>query len=371
LRAFKAWRCRYNDLRGPTKGGIRFHPTVGLDEIMTLAFWMTVKCAVADLPLGGAKGGVQVHSKELSTRELENLSRAYIRAFAPLLGPDRDIPAPDMYTGGPVMAWMSNEYNLTSGGHEPAALTGKPLAIGGVPGRTEATGQGGAWVLRYLEEVVSDTPGRGRVIVQGFGNAGYHCARILHEEGYRIVGVSDSRCGLYDPDGLDPNRVKAHKDETGCVAGAGRGKSARELDNEDLLCAECDILVPAAVADQITCDNADKIQARCVLELANGATSPDADAALGRRGITVAPDILASSGGVTVSHMEWVQNRTGRRLDAETVQRGLREAMQAQTRAVVKVAKELEVDLRTAAYVLALRRIGATAEAYGTKCLYS
>lgn len=371
LHAYKAWRCRYNDLRGPTKGGIRFHPSVNLDEAMTLAFWMTVKCAVADLPFGGAKGGVQVDAKGLSTRELEGLSRAYVRAFAHSIGPDRDIPAPDMYTGGPVMAWMSNEYNLTNGGHEPAAITGKPLAIGGIPGRTEATGRGGALVLRRLEEAAGHAPEKTRVIVQGFGNAGYHCARILREEGYRIVGVSDSRCAVYDPDGLDPTEVKAHKDDTGSVAGAWRRASAREMDNRDLLCAECDVLVPAAVGDQITPDNAGKLQARCILELANGATSPDADAALRRRGITVAPDILANSGGVSVSHMEWVQNRTGRSFDAGAVDAALCDKMRAQTDAVMAISRELDTDLRTAAYVLALRRIGDTVAAFGTKCLYS
>lgn len=371
LRSYKAWRCRYNDLRGPTKGGIRFHPSVNLDEVMTLAFWMTVKCAVADLPFGGAKGGVQVDTKALSARELEDLSRAYVRAFSHLIGPDRDIPAPDMYTGGPVMAWMASEYNLTSGGHEPAVITGKPMAIGGIPGRTEATGRGGALVLRCLEEAAGHPPKETRVIVQGFGNAGYHCARILHEQGYKIVGVSDSRCGLLDLDGLDPAEVKSHKDETGSVAGAWRRASAKEIDNQELLCSPCDVLIPAAVADQITCGNVEQIQARCILELANGATSPDADAALRAREITVAPDILANSGGVAASHMEWVQNRTGRAFKPDHVARTLRETMQAQTDAVMAISRELEVDLRTAGYVLALRRLGDTVAAFGTKCLYT
>ena len=370
-RAFKAWRCRYDDTRGPTKGGIRYHPKVSLEEVMTLAFWMTFKCAVADLPFGGAKGGVSVDAKKLSRTELERLSRAYIQAFARFIGPDRDIPAPDMYTNGIVMAWMADEYAIMADEPSPAVITGKPIALGGSAGREDATGRGGYYVLRHLERELDLSPERSRVVLQGFGNAAFHCARLLHGDGYRIVGLSDSQAAIYDADGLDPIAVMAHKQRTGSLAGAPTSGARREMDNAALLESECEVLVPAALENQIILENAPDIAARVVLELANGPVSPAADKVLGERGITVIPDILANAGGVTVSYFEWVQNKAGFYWEAEEVMTRLRSIMEREARRVWEAAEERGLDLRTAAYVHALGRIAAAVEAHGTKAYFS
>ena len=250
-RSFKAWRCRYNDTRGPTKGGIRYHPSVCLDEVMALAFWMTFKCAVVNLPYGGAKGGVAVDASSLSKAELERLSRAYVQAFAHFIGPERDIPAPDMYTNAMIMGWMADEYSAIVGHPSPAVITGKPLPLGGSLGRDDATGRGGYYVLRHLEKDLGLTPQTARVIVQGFGNVGFHCARMLHADGYRIVGLSDSQTALYAPDGMDPLAVREHKNRTGSLRGAPARGRVHETTNKALLEMECDILVPAAMENQI------------------------------------------------------------------------------------------------------------------------
>ena len=370
-RAFKAWRCRYDDTRGPTKGGIRYHPKVSLEEVMTLAFWMTFKCAVADLPFGGAKGGVSVDAKKLSRTELERLSRAYIQAFARFIGPDRDIPAPDMYTNGIVMAWMADEYAIMADEPSPAVITGKPMALGGSAGREDATGRGGYYVLRHLERELDLSPERSRVVLQGFGNAAFHCARLLHGDGYRIVGLSDSQAAIYDADGMDPIAVMAHKQRTGSLAGAPTNGARREMDNAALLESECEVLVPAALENQIILENAPGIAARVVLELANGPVSPAADKVLAERSITVIPDILANAGGVTVSYFEWVQNKAGYYWEAEEVTTRLRSIMERETRRVWDAAEERGLDLRTAAYVHALGRIAAAVEAHGTKAYFS
>ena len=370
LQIFRAWRCRYNDTRGPGKGGIRFHPEVSQDEVATLAFWMTLKCAVVDLPFGGAKGGVAVDVSDLSTMELERLSRAYVRAFAHTLGDRRDIPAPDMYTNGRVIAWMSDELRILNGEHVPAAITGKPEAVGGSAGRIEATGRGAAQVLAALAEAIGLPSGGARVAMQGFGNAAYHLAVALRDQGHRIVAVSDSGGGLYDPDGIDPDEVRAHKARTGAVAGAPTCGEASEIDNAGLLTCDCDLLVPAATGGQVTCDNAGEIQARAILEVANGPVDPAADADLHDAGVVVVPDILANAGGVVVSHLEWVQNLGGERWPLERVREELDATMQREAEAVQGLAAELEVDLRQAAYVHALRRIGAVAEARGMEQHY-
>ena len=370
-RAFKAWRCRYDDTRGPTKGGIRYHPKVSLEEVMTLAFWMTFKCAVADLPFGGAKGGVSVDAKKLSRTELERLSRAYIQAFARFIGPDRDIPAPDMYTNGIVMAWMADEYAIMADEPSPAVITGKPMALGGSAGREDATGRGGYYVLRHLERELDLSPERSRVVLQGFGNAAFHCARLLHGDGYRIVGLSDSQAAIYDANGMDPIAVMAHKQRTGSLAGAPTNGARREMDNAALLESECEVLVPAALENQIILENAPGIAARVVLELANGPVSPAADKVLAERSITVIPDILANAGGVTVSYFEWVQNKAGYYWEAEEVTTRLRSIMERETRRVWDAAEERGLDLRTAAYVHALGRIAAAVEAHGTKAYFS
>ena len=369
-RAFKAWRCRYNDRRGPTKGGVRFHPSVSLDEIQTLAFWMTFKCAVANLPFGGGKGGVCVNTKELSATELERLSRAYIEAFAAFIGPDRDIMAPDMYTNGIVMAWMSDEYASITGEPLPTAITGKPIAFGGTAGRVDATARGGYLALRHLENSLGLEPPKATVAIQGFGNVGYHCAKLLHADGYRIVAVSDSSGAIFDPDGIDPLSVMEHKQKNGGIAGAKGHGETREITNAELLELDCDVLLPAALERQITTENCGRVQARIVLEMANGPVTPEADAALNAAGHIIIPDILANSGGVAVSHLEWVQNRSGFYWDSSRVRDHLKTTMATETQAVWALHNEMDLTMRQAAYIHGLRRIAESVEARGTQAYF-
>ncbi|WP_206185177.1 Glu/Leu/Phe/Val dehydrogenase [Thioclava sp. F42-5] len=369
-RAFQSWRCRYNDRRGPTKGGVRFHPNVSLDEIETLSFWMTFKCAVANLPFGGGKGGVCVDTKTLSVNELEHLSRAYVEAFAPFIGPDRDILAPDMYTNGIVIAWMADQYSWISGQASPSAITGKPLAFGGTNGRVDATARGGYYALRYLESALALDPNTATVAIQGFGNVGFHCAKLLHADGYKIVAISDSGGGVYDPGGLDPLAVMQHKHQTGGVKGAkGQGKT-KEISNAELLELDCEVLVPAALERQITLENCDRIKARIILEMANGPVSPEADKKLTEAGHIVVPDILANSGGVTVSHLEWVQNRSGFYWDSSRVRDHLKTTMETETQSIWTLHNEMELSMRDAAYIHGLRRIAESVEARGTPAYF-
>nr|WP_211336808.1 Glu/Leu/Phe/Val dehydrogenase [Rhodovulum robiginosum] len=370
-RALPAWRCRYNDRRGPTKGGIRFHPGVCLDEIQTLAFWMTFKCAVADLPFGGGKGGVCVDTKTLSRTELERVSRAYVEAFAAFIGPDRDILAPDLYTNGIVMAWMADEYASISGRPMPSAFTGKPIAFGGTAGRTDATARGGYYALRHLESAFGLNADNASVIVQGFGNVGYHIAKLLHADGYRIVGVSDSGGAIYDPAGLDPLSVMEHKHLNGGVLGAAGHGQTREMSNPELLEQECDVLVPAALERQITEANCERIAARVVLELANGPVTANAERVLLAAGKNVVPDILANSGGVTVSHLEWVQNRSGFYWDGSRVRDHLKSVIETQTQAIWLVQNQMAVSMREAAYIHGLKRIAESVEARGTEAYFA
>lgn len=367
VQSFKAWRCRYNDTRGPTKGGIRYHPDVSIDEVMTLAFWMTLKCAVANIPYGGGKGGVAVDVKQLSRTELERLSRAYIQAFSRFIGPDRDIPAPDMYTNGIVMAWMADEYSKMADAPTPSVITGKPIALGGSQGRADATGRGGYYVIRKLEDELGLAPGKSRVVLQGFGNASFHCARLLHDDGYIIVGLSDSRNAIYDEDGLDPHAVMAHKRATGSVSGASGNGTVIAMDNAALLTSDCDVLIPAAIENQITATNAAAVKASVILELANGPTAIEADPILAEAGKIVVPDVLANSGGVTVSYFEWVQNKSGFYWSEDEIHRRLREIIEPEAEKIWALAREKDIDMRTAAYVHALARIADAVEARGTQ----
>ena len=367
-KSFMAWRCRYDDTRGPTKGGIRFHPEATMDEVETLAFWMTFKCAVMNLPYGGGKGAVQVDPHTLSKAELERLSRAYMQAFSHIIGPDRDIPAPDVYTNSMIMGWMADEYASIVGRVSPAVITGKPIALGGSLGRDDATARGGFYLLRHLETELGLSQGA-TVAIQGFGNAGTHMARLLAGAGYRIVAVSDSRGGVHAPGGLDVERLIAAKRNGSLKTLAGAG--IRTIEGEAITAVECDVLVPAAMENLIHEGNAADVRARVIVELANGPITPEADTILERKGVAVLPDILANAGGVTVSYFEWVQNRQGLYWTVEEIHSRLRAVMESEGRSVWDLARQRRIGVRTAAYVHALSRLAEAIEAHGTQQFFT
>lgn len=365
-RSFLAWRCRYDDTRGPTKGGIRFHPEASMDEVQTLAFWMMCKCAVTNLPYGGGKGAVKVDPHKLSKAELERLSRTYVHAFASMIGPNRDIPAPDVYTNAMIMGWMADEYSSLVGQPCPAVITGKPITLGGSLGRDDATSLGGYYVLNVLADELG-IKGKQRVAIQGFGNAGWHIARLLHADGHKIVAISDSRGAIANPDGMDPAKVLEAKNRGGSVTAYADGKQAKEIDPAALIAADCDILVPAALENTITSKNASSVRARIILELANGPVTPSGDKILRDKKIVVLPDILANAGGVTVSYFEWVQNRQGYYWELDEVQSKLRTIMEREGRQIWQISKGKDIDVRTAAYVVALERLAKAIESHGTQ----
>lgn len=367
-RAFTAWRCRYDDTRGPTKGGIRYHPASTMDEVEALAFWMTFKCAVMNLPYGGGKGAIRVDPHGLSRAELERLSRAYVQAFAGVIGPERDIPAPDVYTDAMVMGWMADEYGSLTGAPAPAVVTGKPVALGGSLGRGDATARGGWYLLRHLAARlgVEDQPGRvRRAIVQGYGNAGRHMARLVASDGWTIVGVSDSRGAVVAPGGIDLDALDAAKARGG--VGLLEGPGVRRVDPDEILALDAELLVPAALEEMIHAGNVHLITAPVVLELANGPVTPEADEVLAARGITVLPDILANAGGVTVSYFEWVQNRQGWYWGEAEVHERLKAAMEREGDAIGDRVVTLGIDWRTAAYVHGLARLADAIAAHGTQ----
>jgi glutamate dehydrogenase (NADP+) len=378
LKVFQGYRVRYDDTRGPTKGGIRYHPNVSIDEVQSLAFWMTFKCAVLNLPYGGSKGGITVDPKALSRFELERLSRGYIDAIADFIGPDTDIPAPDVYTNAMIMGWMMDEYSMIRRRIVPAVITGKPLSMGGSLGREEATAMGALFTMEtILPRLHRKAPADTTVAIQGFGNAGSILAGLLFDAGYRVVAVSDSKGAVYAPDGLDIPRVRAFKASTQhleaiyCTDTVSNIKEHASMTNEDLLALDVDVLIPAALENQITRTNADRVRAKLVVEVANGPTTSEADVILSGRRIPVVPDILANAGGVTVSYFEWVQNRIGQYWKLDAVHRQLKEKMVEETERVWAIAREKSVSLRTAAYVHALSRIEAAVEARGTKHYYT
>lgn len=363
-----AYRVQWSNARGPYKGGVRFHPAADLNEVKALAAAMNLKCAVADLPLGGGKGGVTVDPKALSRHEVERVSRAFVKAMFPDLGPTRDIPAPDVYTNAEVMAWMLDEYEKLAGLSAPATFTGKPLALGGSLGRGNATAAGGVQVLDYLVKMKGWQPSELKVAIQGFGNAGAHAAELLHAAGYTIVALSDSQGGVRSERGLDVNKVSKAKNDTKSVQGlycagsvCNEAKLAADevtvITNEELLQSDCDILIPAALDGVVTEVNAGEIKAKVILELANGPVTPAADKILNDRGIIVIPDILANSGGVTVSHFEWIQNQTGDYWSEETVATKLKEKMTAAAAAVWQIAQTKNLPWRDAAWLLGLTRL--------------
>jgi glutamate dehydrogenase (NADP+) len=369
-KSFLAWRCRYDDTRGPTKGGIRFHPDSTIEEVETLAFWMTFKCAVMNLPYGGGKGAIRVDPHQLSRAELERLSRAYVQAFANTIGPDRDIPAPDVYTNAMIMGWMADEYNQITGQVTPAVITGKPIALGGSLGRNDATARGGFYLVRHLAAELGLDKDH-TVAIQGFGNAGQFYARLTAADGNSVVAVSDSTGAIYRPGGLDVEKLIAGKNAGRRVSEMAAELGAHAISPDELLSVEADLLVPAALEDMITKENAGSIKAKVVLELANGPVTPDADKVLSEKGTIVLPDILANAGGVTVSYFEWVQNRQGFYWDLEEIHARLKKAMEREGAAVWAIARERNVSARSAAYIHALGRLATAIEAHGTQPFFA
>lgn len=371
-RIFEGYRVRHTDVRGPAKGGIRFHPKVDIDEIESLAFWMTFKCAVLGLPFGGAKGGVVVDPKQLSHLELERLSRGYIEQVADFIGPETDVPAPDVYTNARIMGWMMDEYSKTRRQRTPAVITGKPIELGGSLGREDATGRGAFHCIEDLAVARGWDRGDTTVAVQGFGNAGRSIASLLDNAGYRVVAVSDSQGGLYRPDGFDVTSLVQFKEETRalkavyCEGTVCNAVPADRITNEELLELDVDILVPAAIEGVITEDNAKRVRAHTVVEVANGPVTAGADPFLEDADITVVPDIVANAGGVTVSYFEWIQNRTGDYWPLETIHERLADRMHSEFAAVREISEDLSVSLRVAAYVHGLQRLCSAIQAGGT-----
>ncbi|MDP2684744.1 MAG: Glu/Leu/Phe/Val dehydrogenase [bacterium] len=364
-KSFPAYRVQFNSARGPYKGGIRFHPEANLDEVKTLAFLMSIKCAVANIPMGGGKGGIQVNPKELSESELEKISRAWVQAFFDKIGPDKDIPAPDVYTNPQIMSWMVDEYSKLAGQKTPAAFTGKTIEDGGSAGREYSTSMGGYYTLIELMKKLGKKPKDMTVAVQGYGNVGYNAARILHEKGFKVVAVSDSKGGIIDlrGQGMDPVNILNTKKENGeigscyCKGSACDCENYKKNSNQELLELDVDVLIPAALENQITEDNVNNIKAKIIVELANGPITPEADEILFKKGVYVVPDILANAGGVIVSYFEWLQNLKNEKWTEEEVLKKLSGMMTKEFNNVWTIAEDKKVDLRMAAYILAVGRI--------------
>lgn len=354
IKVFTGFRVQYSNARGPYKGGFRYHPQVDLAEVKSLAFWMSIKCAVVDIPYGGGKGGIEVDPKSLSERELERLTRGYVRAMAKNIGVKEDIPAPDVYTTPQIMAWFMDEYSRLQGENTPAIVTGKPIEVGGSLGRDKATAQGGFYVLQNVLDNLKDIKVGASVAINGFGNAGANFAEIVEKEKYRVVAISDSKGGIFKEEGLDVKAVVNHKQKTGSVIDF---VGAKNISNEELLSLEVDVLVPAALENVIHKDNVQEIKAQIILELANGPVTKEASKALFEKGTTIIPDVLANSGGVVVSYFEWVQNLQNFYWSAEDVQQKLKPKMNKATCDIWNFKEENKVDMRTAAYALAVRKI--------------
>jgi glutamate dehydrogenase (NAD(P)+) len=364
VEVFTGYRVQHNVSRGPGKGGIRYHQNVTIDEVRALAMWMSWKCAVVNIPYGGAKGGVIVDPKKLSIREVEGLTRRFTTELSPLIGPDRDIPAPDVNTNAQTMAWIMDTFSMHQGYTISGVVTGKPIAIGGSLGRNEATARGAVFTLQRWS-AATNTPLAGlRVAIQGYGNAGSIAATLLAAEGAKVVAVSDSTGGIHDPAGLDPAKVLAWKQEHGTVVGFPR---ADGVTNQEILEVDCDILVPAALENQITRENAPRIKARVIAEAANGPTTPEADQILFENGVFLIPDILCNAGGVTVSYFEWVQDMQSFFWSEDRINESLREIMDRAFEAVHSMSTKHGVDMRTAAYMVAVARV---AEATMLRGLY-
>ncbi|HYV17473.1 MAG TPA: Glu/Leu/Phe/Val dehydrogenase [Verrucomicrobiae bacterium] len=364
IHVFEGYRVQHSMARGPAKGGIRYHPQVTLDEVKALASWMTWKCATVGIPYGGGKGGIVCDPKNMSQRELENMTRRYASEISVIIGPERDIPAPDVYTNAQTMAWIMDTYSMTAGETVLGVVTGKPLIIGGSQGRNEATARGCQFVVREACKEKSIPLKGAKVAVQGYGNAGCIAARLLREDGATVIAVSDSHGGIHNPKGLDCAAVEAHKERTGSLEGYSE---ADPITNEKLLELECDVLVPAALENQITAENAGRIKAKIVAEAANGPTTPMADDILHKNGVFLIPDILANAGGVTVSYFEWVQSLQSFFWEEQQVNEHLEKIMKRSFHEVLGNAKKYGVHMRTAAYILA---VGRVAEATRIRGIY-
>ncbi len=363
VRVFQGFRVQYNDARGPGKGGIRFHPEETVDTVRALAAWMTWKCSLLDLPLGGAKGGVICNPKQLSAGELERLSRAYIRAVAGFIGPNRDVPAPDVYTTPQIMAWMTDEYAAIVGQPDFGVITGKPLAIGGSPGRGDATARGGMFTIREAAKALGINLKKATVAIQGYGNAGYYAARLAQEMfGCKVIAACDSTGGIVCDTGLDPKAMYDCKQSTGSVCDLS---GVKKVSSTDILDLDVDILIPAAIENVITRANAKNVKARIVAELANGPTTPDADDILYKNGVHIIPDFLCNAGGVTVSYFEMVQNAYMYRWDEAEVYDKLDKRISAAYQDVYKTHKKYKINMRQAAYVLAVNRVVEAMKARG------
>jgi len=361
-KVFEGYRVQHNIARGPAKGGIRYHPNVTLDEVKALASWMTWKCATVGIPYGGGKGGVVCDPKSMSKTELERLTRRYAFEIAPIIGPDRDIPAPDVYTDSQTMAWIMDTISMVHGHTELGVVTGKPLSLGGSQGRHEATARGALYTIREACKVRGARLQDARVAVQGFGNAGSIIARLLAQDGARIVAACDSRCGIYVESGLDIQAVLKHKEETGSLEGM---RGVKEIAPDEVLEIECDILCPSALENSITAANVGKVKTRIIAELANGPTTPAADRVFEADGVTVIPDILANAGGVTVSYYEWVQDMYSFFWSEKRINQTLEDTMTDAYQKVHQTAHRYGTDMRTGAYILAVDRVAEATRVRG------
>ncbi|MBI3873407.1 MAG: Glu/Leu/Phe/Val dehydrogenase [candidate division Zixibacteria bacterium] len=362
-RVFHGFRVQYNDARGPNKGGIRFHPDETIDTVRALAAWMTWKTAVVDIPLGGGKGGVICDPKKLSETELERIARAYIGQVARIIGPEKDIPAPDVYTTPQIMAWMMDEYSKIKGYNDFGVITGKPLELGGSAGRGDATARGAVYTVREASKILDINLGKATVAVQGYGNAGYFAAKLMKDMmGSKVIAVTDSRGGIINDNGLDPDQILAHKKKTGSVVGF---PGSRPISNDEILELAVDVLCPSALENVITARNAGSIKAKIVAEAANGPTTPEADQILFRNGVFVIPDFLCNAGGVTVSYFECVQNAYNYYWEVEDVHKVLDKKMTSAFHAVYQMSQKHKVHMRTGAYLVAVARVAAAMKLRG------
>jgi glutamate dehydrogenase/leucine dehydrogenase len=362
INVFMGCRVQHNDARGPYKGGIRYHPNVTVDEVTALAMWMTWKCAVVDIPYGGAKGGVACNPKQLSAKEVESITRRLTTMLFEVIGPYQDVPAPDVYTDGQTMAWIMDTYSQYKGYRVPEIVTGKPIIVGGSEGRVEATSLGVIYCVREATKRLKMNLKGATAVVQGFGNVGWNAANILYGMGCRVVAVSDSRGGIYTPNGMNPEKVYGYKEKTGSVMNF---EGAKSVSNDELLELKCDILVPAALENQITGANVDRIKAKIVAEGANGPTTPEADRALYEKGIFLIPDILANSGGVTSSYFEWVQNLTREHWTIGDTCKKLETKMVKAFNDVYDISKKEKTDMRNGALILGVGRVAEAIKTLG------